>query len=134
MEIERIDNKIGKRGCYLGVTLGDYIGPKKTSKIHHYRSNNRLKKNRFIIQISELNCIESINYRPKPSFTSNCLRSATTSMGSAQHRRRNHHLSKDTRRSNNDDVAMLYLQWRSLQEEGPLHVIIVSEGQIDALP
>ena len=30
---------------YTTVTLGDYIGPKKTSKNHRYRTNNRLRKN-----------------------------------------------------------------------------------------
>ena len=32
---------------YLGLTLGDYIGPKKTSKIHHYH----LRKNRVFFTI-----------------------------------------------------------------------------------
>ena len=30
------------------LTLGDYIGPKKSSENHRYRTNNRLRKNRFI--------------------------------------------------------------------------------------
>ena len=44
---------------------------------------------------------------------------------SAQPQRRNHHLSKDTWRSINDDAATLYLEWGSLQEEGPPHVNII---------
>ena len=48
------------------------------------------------------------------------------SIESAQHQRRNHHLSKDTRRSINDDVATLYLKWRSLQEEGPPHISTIA--------
>ena len=49
-------------GCYLyfgcafltptylltNVTLGDYIGPQKNIKNNHYRTNNRLRPNRFI--------------------------------------------------------------------------------------
>ena len=30
---------------------------------------------------------------------------------------------QDTRGSINDDAAALYIEWRSLQEEGPPHVI-----------
>ena len=29
------------------ITLGDYIGPKKLPKYHRYRSNNRLRPNRY---------------------------------------------------------------------------------------
>ena len=29
----------------IGVTLGNYIGLKKSSKNHRYRTNNRLRKN-----------------------------------------------------------------------------------------
>ena len=32
---------------WLGITFGDYIGPKKITKTHRYRSNNRLRPNRF---------------------------------------------------------------------------------------
>ena len=37
-----------KDAFYYLVTLGDYIGPKKLLKYHRYRSNNRLRPNRFI--------------------------------------------------------------------------------------
>ena len=53
------------------ITLGDYIGPKKiieksslSEKSIHLCESNQLY-NRFFIQISELNRIESMNYTKK---------------------------------------------------------------------
>ena len=37
--------EVNKINDLFMVTLGDYIGPKKTLKIHRYWSNNRLQKN-----------------------------------------------------------------------------------------
>ena len=35
-------------GYEQDLTFGDVIAPKKLPKIHHYRNNNRLRKNQSI--------------------------------------------------------------------------------------
>ena len=50
---------------YCVVTLGDYISPKKTSKNNRYRTNNRLRPNRFIYVYRIDHIIDSFSKFPK---------------------------------------------------------------------